>query len=70
MTQLTEMVQPPDCPVDDREGHLPFDPFTPLEWLLTALLVVVCFGLPIGMIVHYQREMARLNAPIVEASHE
>ena len=60
------MLEPAQRPVDDRESHLDFEPFSPLEWVLTALLVLICFGIPLFAIVRYQVEMDRLNAaPVV-----
>lgn len=62
MKPLTEMTAPTTTPVDDREGHLEFEPFSPTGWAVTILLVVLLFAIPIGSVIHYNREMARLDA--------
>lgn len=57
-----ELVQPAARPVDDREGHLPFEPFTRWEWVVTITLALLCFGLPVGLVLRYERDMARQEA--------
>jgi hypothetical protein len=70
MNQLTEMVEPAARPVDDREGHLNFEPFTLKEWIVTILLALICFGIPIGAVIHYRCEMARLDAVALQERGE
>ena len=60
--KTTEMVSPSAHPVDAREGHISFEPFSPAEWAITILLALICFGIPVGAVIHYNREMARLDA--------
>ena len=33
---------------------LPYTPFTRREWCFTLLLALVCFGLPLGLILGFQ----------------
>lgn len=69
--KTVEMVSHMSRPIDDREGHLPFEPFSPAEWVATILLVLFCFGLPLGMILHYKHEMAQLDKAAVRVvAHE
>ena len=60
--QPCEMVYPQSHPIDDRAGHLPFEPFTLREWAVTILLALLCFGLPVGLVLHHERNMAQLEA--------
>jgi hypothetical protein len=65
--KTVEMVQHQVRPVDDREGHLPFEPFSRKEWAVTLLLALLCFGLPVAMVVRYEREMARQAALVLRS---
>lgn len=59
--KTVELVPHVSRPVDDREGHIPFEPFSLAEWVWTIVLVLVCFGIPMGMVIEYHLEQARLD---------
>lgn len=74
--KTVELIPHVSRPIDDREGHIPFEPLSRAEWIWTILLVAVAFGIPMGVVVHYQLEQARLDRAAqvelqaLEARHE
>lgn len=64
---MTEMCPHTQRPADDREGHLPFEPWTPWQWFVSFLLL----GLAVAPLVYgawrVHDEDRRLRSLVVEA---
>ena len=44
-------------------GKQSFEPFSPLEWVITTVLALICFGIPLYLVFQYEAVTRRQGTP-------